>query len=214
MNNNRFNIVLGFIAGMYVMLLIHIYINMTNEPIQHIQPESPRIEIGSPNLPPSKVLPEEHFVDSFTEAELHCLALTIYGEARGETAEGMKAVAFVVVNRVANRRFPNTVCEVALQPFQFEALAPSSPLHDMARLALDGEMTFPDMNNNWIRDKIHEIAYRVYHGQTEDITRGAMYFYAPRVQIALGRNHPQWIERKTLTRQIGGHNFYTPCCVE
>lgn len=211
MNKIRFNIVVGLMALLFAALVVRVFVIMTDS----TQPAEPiRIELGSLNLPPSPPLPKDLFVDPFIESELHCLALTVYGEARGETAEGMKAVAFVILNRVANRRYPNTVCEVALQPHQFEALAPSSPLHDMAQMALKGEMTFPDMNNKWIRNKIHEIAHEVYHGRTEDITKGAMHFYAPRVQIALGRDHPSWIEQKTLTRRIGGHNFYASCCAD
>lgn len=211
MNKIRFNVVLGILALLFAAILVRVYNLM-------IPPHQPIIttvtETTTASVIQSDIIPAEEFIDHFTESELHCLSLAIYGEARGETADGMKAVAFVIMNRVANRRFPNTVCEVVLQPFQFEALSPSSPLHDMAQLALDGEMTFPDMNNKWIKNKIHEIAHKVYHGRLDDITHGAKYFYAPKVQTALGRRHPSWTGDMTLTRQIGGHNFYAPCCAE
>ncbi|NIO43392.1 MAG: hypothetical protein GTO41_26515, partial [Burkholderiales bacterium] len=47
--------------------------------------------------------------------ELNCLALNVYHEARGEPMAGQYAVAEVTMNRVASRRYPNTVCKVVFQ---------------------------------------------------------------------------------------------------
>ena len=44
-----------------------------------------------------------------------CLAEAIYYEAGQETADGQRAVAQVVLNRVRHRAFPNTVCGVVYQ---------------------------------------------------------------------------------------------------
>lgn len=48
-------------------------------------------------------------------AELACLALAVYYEARSEPLSGQIAVATVVLNRVADPRFPKTICEVVHQ---------------------------------------------------------------------------------------------------
>ena len=45
----------------------------------------------------------------------HCLAETVYFEARGESADGQKAVAQVVLNRVRHPAFPKTICGVVHQ---------------------------------------------------------------------------------------------------
>jgi spore germination cell wall hydrolase CwlJ-like protein len=47
--------------------------------------------------------------------ELECLALNIYREAGHEPFEGKVAVAQVTMNRVANEKFPNTVCGVVYE---------------------------------------------------------------------------------------------------
>ncbi len=47
--------------------------------------------------------------------ERRCLANGIYFEARGESVEGQKAVAQVIVNRVKNPAYPNSVCGVVYQ---------------------------------------------------------------------------------------------------
>ncbi|NBN64365.1 cell wall hydrolase [Pannonibacter tanglangensis] len=47
--------------------------------------------------------------------ELRCLAEAIYFEARGEIEEGQVAVGQVVLNRVKNPAYPDTICEVVYQ---------------------------------------------------------------------------------------------------
>ncbi len=49
------------------------------------------------------------------EAERRCLAVAIYFEARGEPRIGWKAVGRVILNRVASRYYPDSVCEVVYQ---------------------------------------------------------------------------------------------------
>src|SRR6056300_234304 len=44
--------------------------------------------------------------------ELYCLAQNIYFEAKSEPLAGQYAVADVVLNRVQDTRYPNTICEV------------------------------------------------------------------------------------------------------
>ena len=44
-----------------------------------------------------------------------CLALNMYHEARDQGTAGKLAVSAVVINRVSDSRFPNTICEVIKQ---------------------------------------------------------------------------------------------------
>ena len=57
------------------------------------------------------------------EGALLCLSMAIYHESRGEPILGQMAVAEVIMNRVADKRWPNTVCGVIKQPVQFEFYA-------------------------------------------------------------------------------------------
>ena len=59
----------------------------------------------------SKPLPET----VFGAAEQKCLANAIYFEARSESLRGQAAVAQVVLNRVRNPTYPNSVCGVVYQ---------------------------------------------------------------------------------------------------
>jgi len=51
----------------------------------------------------------------FSTREQHCLASGIYFEARGEPVKGQAAVAQVILNRVRNPAYPNTICAVVYQ---------------------------------------------------------------------------------------------------
>ena len=48
-----------------------------------------------------------------------CLAKNIYHEARSEDLMGQMAVAQVTLNRLASERYPDTICKVVMQKFQF-----------------------------------------------------------------------------------------------
>lgn len=51
----------------------------------------------------------------FSAPEQKCLATAIYFEARGEELRGQAAVAQVVLNRVRNPAYPDTICDVVYQ---------------------------------------------------------------------------------------------------
>ena len=51
----------------------------------------------------------------FNAGEQKCLATAIYFEARGENLRGQAAVAQVILNRVRNPTYPNTICGVVYQ---------------------------------------------------------------------------------------------------
>ena len=49
------------------------------------------------------------------DPEAICMALNIYYESRSDNLAGQYAVADVVLNRMQDNRYPNTVCEVIKQ---------------------------------------------------------------------------------------------------
>ncbi|MCF6321844.1 MAG: cell wall hydrolase [Rhizobiaceae bacterium] len=53
--------------------------------------------------------------ESFSKKQQTCLATGIYFEARGEPARGQAAVAQVILNRVRNPAYPNSICGVVYQ---------------------------------------------------------------------------------------------------
>ena len=83
--------------------------------------------------------------NSTSNSDLNLLARAVYGEARGEPYVGQVAVAAVVLNRVKNSSFPNTISGVIYQPGAFTAvsdgqinLTPNQTAYNAARDALNG----------------------------------------------------------------------------
>jgi spore germination cell wall hydrolase CwlJ-like protein len=56
---------------------------------------------------------------AYGKSEVKCLAETVYHESRGESFYGRLAVAQVVVNRVRQDPWPNSICRVVFQKNQF-----------------------------------------------------------------------------------------------
>lgn len=82
---------------------------VASEPIAHV-PAAIQIE------PPQIVLPiPEPATPVVSDAEHTCLSLAIYHEARGENSRGQAAVAWVVLNRLGDARYPKTICGVVQQ---------------------------------------------------------------------------------------------------
>ncbi len=125
--------------------------------------------------------------------EIDCLALNIYFEARGESDLGKIAVGHVVLNRVADTRFPETVCAVVQQGGEMT-------LHRCQfSWWCDGRSDRPLDSQTW--GHVKAVARKVYWGFSPDPTAGSLWYHAARVS-------PSW--GKTLTRgpKIGQHVFY------
>lgn len=125
--------------------------------------------------------------------ELQCLALNIYHEARSEPDDGKYAVGHVVMNRVQDPRYPNSICGVVQDGGQDE-------LHRCQfSWWCDGESDIPRESAAWQKSKM--IANYVYWGFSKDPTFGALWYHADYVR-------PTW--RRALLRgpAIGRHIFY------
>lgn len=113
---------------------------------------------------------------------VYLLAQAVHGEARGEPYLGKVAVAAVVLNRVADPRFPNTIEGVIYQPGAFTAVS-------------DGQITLaPD-------DESLRAARDALNGW--DPTYGAVYYYNP------AKVTSAWIWSRPVHLVIGKHHFAT-----
>jgi spore germination cell wall hydrolase CwlJ-like protein len=69
-----------------------------------------------------------------------CMTRVMYFESNRSSPEGMLAVGTVVMNRVHDRNFPNSVCAVVGQPNQFAPGALWSPMKNKKARALAERM--------------------------------------------------------------------------
>lgn len=128
------------------------------------------------------------------DANWQCLAEAIYFELRGEPLTGQVAVAEVVLNRVDDRQFPNTVCGVTRQ-------GAGSGRGCQFSYACDGH---PDaMKSALARERSEKLARVMLDGRARTVTDGATYFHTRAVR-------PDWSHKFTRTTAIGHHLFYRP----
>ena len=127
--------------------------------------------------------------------ELKCLATAIYFEARGESEKGQLAVAQVVLNRVKNPAYPNTICGVVYQNRNYRHGCQFS-------FACDG---IPDRITEpgpW--KAAQDLAAKVVNDTSDmflaDIGT-ATHYHAVYVR-------PFWARRMKRTDKIGNHIFY------
>ena len=146
--------------------------------------------------------------------ELYCLAQNIYFEAKSEPLAGQYAVADVVLNRVKDNRYPNTICEVVKEG----PIKESWKTRQHADLSDEERVYFPKRNKcqfSWycdgkpdtIRDgdawrQAQIVAYRItYNERHRGLTEGATHYHADYV-------HPKWASTLQLVGRIATHIFY------
>ena len=129
----------------------------------------------------------------FEKEERECLATAIYFEARGEAYRGQVAVAQVVLNRVAHKLYPATICGVVFQNQHRRNACQFS-------FACDGIPERVTDRKSW--------------QQAEDIARGVASGALYLTEVGYSTHYhatyvyPHWAPRMTKVTKIGLHVFY------
>ena len=135
------------------------------------------------------------------ETALVCLALNTYHEAKNQSMIGQVATAQVVMNRVADSRYPNSVCEVVKQGPKYKGS--DVPVRHKCQFSwfCDGKSDEPRRDSKEWR-RAQEYARIVLSGRIAlDVTEGATHYHATFVR-------PSWAKTKTRTTRIESHIFY------
>ena len=139
------------------------------------------------------------------ETAFICLALNTYHEAKNQSLVGQIATAQVVMNRVADDRYPNTICEVVKQgPTRpsWENPEKEYPIRHRCQFSwyCDGKPDVPKNEKAW--RKAQDVAFLVLYNKINlDVTEGATHYHATYVR-------PAWARTKTRTTRIEKHIFY------
>lgn len=121
-----------------------------------------------------------------------CLSEALYFEARGESVRGMFAVGEVILNRVDNARYPNTLCGVInqgtgrLYACQFT-------------YTCDGAAEVIHEQEAW--ERVGKVARLLIDGAPRTLTNGATHYHTRAVS-------PRWARVYPRTVTIGSHHFY------
>ncbi len=137
---------------------------------------------------------------TYTNKDIDILARTIWGEARGEGAIGMQAVANVVMNRyqlaISNpayaKQFGSTIAEICQKPWQFSVWNKGNPNLNKMLLLTPSDRSF--------RQAL-DIARKAVTGELTDVTNGADHYRTAYV-------NPRWSRGKKPTKIIKSHLFF------
>ena len=119
---------------------------------------------------------------SGNSSDLQLMARAINGEARGEPYEGQVAVGAVILNRVKDSKFPNTISGVIYQKGAFTAVS-------------DGQINVAIKEGSTVL----KAAQDAMNGW--DPTGGAIYYFNPDTATN------KWIWSRPLIKTIGKHRF-------
>ncbi len=121
-----------------------------------------------------------------------CLSEALYFEARGETVPGIFGVAEVILNRVDDPRYPNTVCGVINQ-------GTGAKFRCQFTYTCDGR---PEaINEQRAYAMVGKVARLMLDGAERKLTGGATHYHTKSV-------HPKWSKAFPRTTTIGYHHFY------
>ena len=121
-----------------------------------------------------------------------CLSEALYFEARGESVKGMFAVAEVIMNRVDNSRYPNTICGVINQ-------GTGRKFGCQFTYTCDGKPEVVSEPAAFVR--VGKVAKFLVDGAERPLTSGATHYHTKAV-------NPSWASRFPRTATIGVHHFY------
>ena len=135
--------------------------------------------------------------------QLECMALNIYFESAVEPLAGKLAVSQVVLNRVKERNWPSTICEVIKEgPTYKNWKGNVYPVKDRCQFSwwCDGKVDVPHPGRVWENSK--KVAKLVMtNNRMVDITEGSTFYHAEYVT-------PRWASRMNKIGRIGAHYFY------
>ena len=128
--------------------------------------------------------PKQSKVHKLSKAQIECLSINAYMEARNQGVKGMQAVTWVVLNRTKHPSYPSTPCAVIAQPQQFSWYGNK-----------------PQVKEKDAYMQAERVVEGVLSGKLKDNTNSSTHFHSTRIK-------PVWANRLSYTTTIGSHCFY------
>lgn len=150
--------------------------------------------------------PKEELYTQESHPQEYCMALNVYHESRSDNLAGQFAVSDVVLNRVRDNRWPNTVCGVIKDAkysrWWKEEHGKDVPIKHKCQFSwyCDGKKDDVTDGDAWRRAQV--VAYQIMNrDMMRGITEGATHYHATYVD-------PSWNRRYSVVGRIGAHIFY------
>ncbi len=132
--------------------------------------------------------------------DFQMVALCVWRESRGASDAAMRAVAWVIRNRMVDARWPGTGHGVVLQPKQFSCFNAGDA----------NAVKFPNVRDgvDWKAWERVLLAVETVFGDgvpdAADPTKGANHYHS----IPEGKPYPSWAVREAETLRLPGFRFY------
>ncbi|WP_425541952.1 spore cortex-lytic enzyme [Alkalibacillus silvisoli] len=139
-----------------------------------------------PEEPPQEEAPEGEQGEAvnvpggFSQNDIQLMAQAVYAEGRGEPYNGQVAIAAVILNRIEDPEFPDTISGIIFEPLAFEAVDDGQIYMEPDEQAREAVM---DAINGW------------------DPSGGATYYFNPDTATS------DWIWSRPQIKRIGKHIF-------
>ena len=157
----------------------------------HSDAESPPGQFGALVGPAARAMRIDNSGVDRTRAE-QCLTAAIYYEAASEPDDGQRAVAQVVLNRVAHPSYPNTVCGVVYQGSERSTGCQFS-------FTCDGSLARVPSRFFW--ERARNVAVAALSGYVYTPVGLATHYHTFAV-------HPYWSPKLINVANIGAHRFF------
>lgn len=123
-----------------------------------------------------------------------CLIQNVYHEARGEPLRGRESVAWVTLNRVLDKRWPNTICDVVRQVTRKGNRKVSQFSWYGVKSIISEKEAYEEISK-----MVDSILLR--YDNLNDPTKGATHFHTTKV-------NPKWASKLVKVKTVGRHIFY------
>lgn len=124
--------------------------------------------------------------NTFLKKQIECMSLNVYYEARGQGKYEWDRVIEVTTNRVKSKKYPNNVCDVVYQAYQFSWTIWYSNVP-------------PKDTKTYEKIKRH-VWDRLTNGTPQKLN-GALYYHAHYVA-------PKWSRKKKIIYKTNYHVYY------
>ena len=201
--------------GVIVMTIV--FLGQTSSIAQsetnYVEPELLKVQVISVD---ENSVEYDVYPDLIESEEAHCLALNVYYETRSDNLAGMYAVSDVVLNRVRDDRYPNTICEVVYQgpvkeswktkkdPDLPDEERKYNPIRNMCQFSwyCDGKNDIPKDETGWATAQ-YVAGSILYGNKHRGLTEGSTHYHASYVR-------PRWTRDRGMNHvgRIGAHIFY------
>lgn len=193
MRSSRRGLIMYSLVGLFLLVALvpkpnaFFSASATSHPDSEVSQETTKQETPAPAIESLPVVKVSETL-TYKDIDIFCLAKNIYHEAGHEPEEGKYAVAQVTLNRVNHPSYPNTICDVVMDPWQFSWANKRSI-----------RWTHPT-GYHWeeslrIARKVIKEGYR--HNGLDRVK----YYHADYV-------HPRWANKMAMRTVIGRHIFY------